>query len=144
MSHTEHRQDEVLEANLASLIGKPVGSPGVSWGPDPVNLPMIRHWAAAFEDRNPVYTDERFAALSRFGGIVAPPLMLQTWTMATPEITGIAERGGSPVAPEGDSLLSILDQAGYRATLATNSEFEIIRYLRLGDVISAETLFESI
>jgi uncharacterized protein len=144
MGYTEGMPDEVLEATLASLIGKPVGSPGKSLGPDPVNLPMIRHWAAAFEDRNPVYTDERFAAESRFGGIVAPPLMLQTWTMATPEITGIAERGGSPVASEGDSLLSILDEAGYTATLATNSEFEIIRYLKLGDVISAETLFESI
>ncbi len=70
--------------------------------------------------------------------------MLQTWTMATPQISGIAERGGSPVASEGDSPLSILDKAGYTATLATNSEFEIIRYLRLGDIISAETLFESI
>jgi hypothetical protein len=144
MSDTEAIQDELLEAELASLIGKPVGSPGPTLGPDPVNLPMIRHWTTAFEDRNPVYTEEQLAARSRFGGIVAPPLMLQTWTMATPEITGIAERGGSPVASEGDSPLSILDRAGYTATLATNSEFEIIRYLRLGDLISAETLFESI
>jgi hypothetical protein len=50
---------------------------------------MIRHWAAAMEDQNPVYTDAAFAAASRFGGIVAPPLMLQTWTMPTPKITGI-------------------------------------------------------
>jgi uncharacterized protein len=137
-------QDELLEEKLSSLIGRPVGSSGVTWGPDPINLPMIRHWASAFEDANPVYTDEAFAARSRFGGIVAPPLMLQTWTMATPQITGIAERGGSPVESEGDSPLSILDKAGYTATLATNSEFEIVRYLRPGDVISAETLFESI
>lgn len=136
--------DNVLEANLASLIGKPVGSQGTTFGPDPVNVPMIRHWVAAFEDRNPVYTDEALAGQSRFEGVVAPPLMLQTWTMATPEITGIAERGGSPVESGGDSPLSILDEAGYTATLATNSEFEIIRYLRLGDVVSAETLFESI
>jgi hypothetical protein len=39
-----------------------------------VNQPMIRHWAAGLEDRNPVYTDPAFAAESRFGGIVAPPL----------------------------------------------------------------------
>jgi acyl dehydratase len=137
-------QDELLEEKLSSLIGRPVGSSGVTWGPDPINLPMIRHWASAFEDANPAYTDEAFAARSRFGGIVAPPLMLQTWTMATPQITGIADRGGSPVESKGDSPLSILDKAGYTATLATNSEFEIVRYLRPGDVISAETLFESI
>jgi len=107
-------------------------------------VPMIRHWAAAFEDRNPVYTDEAFARDSRFGGIVAPPLMLQTWTMATPMITGIAERGGSPVEAEGEAPLSILDRAGYTATLATNSEFEIERPLRPGDLVSASTVFETI
>jgi hypothetical protein len=30
--------------------------------PDPVNQPMIRHWAAAFEDRNPVSTDPEVAS----------------------------------------------------------------------------------
>jgi hypothetical protein len=133
-----------LEAALAGLIGRPVGARAVTVGPDPVNLPMIRHWAAAFEDANPVYTNLEAATHSRWGGIVAPPLMLQTWTMATPMITGIAERGGSPVEVEEESSLSVLDRAGYTATLATNSEFEIVRYLRLGDVVSAETIFTAI
>jgi hypothetical protein len=70
--------------------------------------------------------------------------MLQTWTMATPTITGIAERGGAPSESHGEAPLAILDRAGYTATLATNTEFEILRYLRLGDVISATTIFESI
>jgi len=48
----------------------------------------------------------------RVGGIVAPPLMLQTWTMATPRITGIRERGGSPVESDrGDSALAVLEVA---------------------------------
>ncbi len=80
-------------AALRALIGTPIAT---AVAPDPVNQPMIRHWAAAMEDHNPVYTDPAFAAASRFGGIVAPPLMLQTWTMPTPKITGIAARGGSP------------------------------------------------
>ena len=136
--------EQTLDERLAGLIGKPVGSRAVTVAPDPVNVPMIRHWAAAFEDHNPVYTDEAFAEASRFGGIVAPPLMLQTWTMATPMITGIAARGGSPVAMEGEAPLAVLDRAGYTATLATNSEFEIDRYLRPGDVVSASTAFETI
>jgi hypothetical protein len=133
-----------LEVRLAALVGMPVGSSGPSVAPDPVNQPMIRHWAAAFEDHNPVYTDPTFAASSRFEGIVAPPLMLQTWTMATPRITGIAERGGSPVDTEGAGPLAVFDEAGFVGTLASNSEFEIERYLRLGDVISASTVIESI
>ena len=137
-------RDEDFEAELAGLVGKPVSSHGPAVAPDPVNEPMIRHWAAAFEDWNPVYTDADRAARSRFGGIVAPPLMLQTWTMATPKITGIAARGGSPVESDAEAPLLMLDRAGYTATLATNSEFNIVRYLRPGDVVSATTVFESI
>jgi len=133
-----------FQEQLQALVGKPVGSKGASVAPDPVNQPMIRHWAAAFEDHNPVYTDPELAAGTRFGGIVAPPLMLQTWTMATPTITGIAERGGSPVESDGTGPLSVFDDAGFVGTLASNSEFEIIRYLHLGETISASTVIESI
>lgn len=133
-----------LRRRLEALVGKPVGSGGPSVAPDPVNQPMIRHWAVAFEDHNPVYTEPDIAAASRFGGIVAPPLMLQTWTMATPKITGIGERGGSPVESDGAGPLSVLDDAGFVGTLATNSEFEIERYLHLGEVISSTTVMESI
>jgi acyl dehydratase len=129
---------------LDALRGRPVGSRPVAVGPDPVNLPMIRHWAAAFEDANPVYVDAEAAATSRFGRIVAPPLMLQTWTMATPMITGIAERGGSPVESEGAGPLAILDDAGFVGTLASNSEFEFERYLHIDDVISASSVIEAI
>jgi hypothetical protein len=129
---------------LDALIGRPVSSAPVSLAPDPVNQPMIRHWAAAFEDRNPVYTDPDAAAASRFGAIVAPPLMLQTWTMATPKITGMAERGGSPVESEGPGPLTVLDDAGFVGTLASNSEFEFERYLHLGEVVSGATVIESI
>jgi hypothetical protein len=64
--------------------------------------------------------------------------------MATPKITGIRERGGSPVEGGGAAVLELLDGAGFVGTLATNSEFEIDRYLVLGDVVSAETVLESV
>jgi acyl dehydratase len=133
-----------LQDRLDALVGKPIGDTGPSVAPDPVNQPMIRHWAAAFEDGNPVYTDPDAAATSRFGEIVAPPLMLQTWTMATPKITGMAERGGSPVEGGGAAVIAVLDEAGFVGTLASNSEFEILRYLRVGDVVSGTTILESV
>jgi hypothetical protein len=136
--------DDELRAQLKALIGRSVGSGSPSVAPDPVNVPMIRHWAAAFEDRNPVYTDAEYAASTRFGGIVSPPMMLQTWTMATVEITGIRERGGSPAATSVRSPLSVLDDAGFVGTLASNSEFEVERYLRPGDVISSTTVIETV
>jgi hypothetical protein len=136
-----------LRATLDALIGQPMGSGRPQPAPDPVNQPMIRHWAAAFEDANPVYVDPEAAAASRHGQIVAPPLMLQTWTMATPKLTGIGERGGSPVEAEDTGVrspITVLDEAGFTATLASNSEFEIERYLHLGEVVTATTVVEDI
>src|SRR5262245_22600233 len=140
MSGDSQSEAQALAA-MRALIGRPIGTPSVA--PDPVNQPMIRHWTAALEDHNPVYTDPVFAASSRFGGIVAPPLMLQTWTMATPKISGIAARGGAPV--EGtQNPFTPLDEAGFIATLATNSEFEIVRYLRLGEMLTSTMVIESV
>jgi acyl dehydratase len=142
MAH--EKTESALDDRLQALVGRPISDAGPSRAPDAVNQAMIRHWAAAFEDWNPVYTDPEAAARSCFGEIVAPPLMLQTWTMATPRITGMAERGGSPTDGGRAAVLTVLDDAGFVGTLASNSEFEIVRYLRLGDVVSASTVLESV
>lgn len=133
-----------LRERLATFVGKPLGGRDASVAPDPVNLPMIRHWVDAFDDRNPVYLDDEAAAATRFGGVVAPPAMLQTWTMGRPTIQGLAERGGAPNAVSGESPLAVLDAAGYTATRAVNSELEFERYLRVGDLLSAQTVLESV
>ena len=137
----EQEADE-LRARLEVYVGKPMGPPALA--PDAVNVPMIRHWVDALDDRNPVYLDEERAATSRFGGIVAPPAMLQTWTMARPRIEGIAERGGAPVEMSRDNPIPMLNEAGYVGTLATNSELEFVRYLRPGDRLHLTTEVESI
>ena len=49
--------------------------------PDVVNGQMIRHWCAAMGDSNPVYQDAEAAKNSIHGGIVAPPAMMNAWTM---------------------------------------------------------------
>ncbi len=133
-----------LRARIQDWIGRPLSKSGPSVAPDAVNLPMIRHWVDALDDRNPVYLDAELAAATRFGGIVAPPAMLQTWTMARPRIEGIAERGGAAVELDADSPLNILADGGYRGTLATNSELEFERYLRPGDRLQSSTVLESI
>jgi acyl dehydratase len=131
-----------VRARLEKYVGQPMGPASVA--PDPVNVPMIRHWVDALDDRNPVYLDEEFAASTRFGGIVAPPAMLQTWGMPRPKIQGIAERGGSPVDVRSDNVVRALDEAGYTGTLATNSELEFVRYLRPGDRLHLASELESI
>jgi acyl dehydratase len=139
--------DEVsdpLRDRLEVYIGKSLGGSEPALAPDDVNLPMIRHWVDALDDRNPVYLDEEHAAQSRFGGIVAPPAMLQAWTMPRPKIEGIAERGGAPDEINPDNPVSVLDEAGYVGTLATNSELEFERYLKPGDRLRSSIEMESI
>jgi acyl dehydratase len=133
-----------LRELLLARVGQPLSRAAVAVAPDPVNLTMIRHWVDALDDRNPVYLDDEFARTTRFGAIVAPPAMLQTWTMARPRIEGIAERGGAADEIDPETPVAVLAAAGYPGTLATNSELEFTRYLRLGDDLRSAATLESI
>ena len=106
-----------------------------------MNEAMIRHWCDAIGDRNPIYTDPEAAVAAGHPGIVAPPTMLQAWVMrglAPPEP---GPRGpGSPM-PE---LLRVLADEGFPAIVATNCGQEYVRYLRVGDRITATTVVERV
>jgi len=107
---------------------------------DPVNQPMIRHWCDAVGDRNPCYTDPDFASKSVHGGIVAPPTMLQAWTMpglAPPESL-------MPRRSDLAGVLRLLDDAGYTSVVATNCRQEYVRYLVPGDLIRVTALVDRV
>ena len=67
-----------VPTDFDAYIGADTG-PFRAW--DAVNAPMIRHWCEALEDSCPIYTDPDAARAQGFAGIVAPPTMLQAWTM---------------------------------------------------------------
>jgi uncharacterized protein len=72
------------------------GESGRRQARDPVNLPIIENWIEAIGDDNPVYTDPEFAAASVHGGLVAPPAMIQVWTMnGQRPVTSSGLAGGS-------------------------------------------------
>ena len=98
-------------------------------GRHPVNQPMVDHWLDAIGDRNPIYVDEQAAKAAGHPGIVAPPAMVQVWTMM----------GLGGVRPDDDPLSKILglfDEAGYIGVVATNCEQTYHRYLRPGEEVS--------
>ncbi|MGW7263148.1 bifunctional MaoC family dehydratase N-terminal/OB-fold nucleic acid binding domain-containing protein [Streptomyces sp. NPDC054842] len=117
---------EEFTVRLKAYEGRPAAATGL--GRDPVNAPMIRHWCEAMGDENPAY---------RGPDAVAPPTMLQVWTMAG--LSGRAGRAGAY-----DELLGLLDDAGCTAVVATDCEQEYLRPLRPGDEITFDAVIESV
>jgi uncharacterized protein len=98
-------------------------------GRDPVNQAMIHHWVDAIGDKNPIYVDESAARAAGHPGVVAPPAMIQVWTMM----------GFGGERPDDDSLgrvIQLLDGAGYVGVVATDCEQFYHRYLRPGEEVS--------
>ena len=111
MSHAD--TIDPLREGLLEQVGLPFGGSGPMLSPDPVNTPMIRHWVDALDDRNPIYLDDEAARRAGHEGAVAPPAMLQTWTMGRPKIEGIAARGGSASEIQGENPITTLAGAGF-------------------------------
>ncbi|MFF7759779.1 bifunctional MaoC family dehydratase N-terminal/OB-fold nucleic acid binding domain-containing protein [Streptomyces griseorubiginosus] len=118
--------DDDLTARLKSYEGHPAAV--AATGKDPVNVPMIRHWCEALGDTNPAYAGP---------DAVAPPTMLQAWTMGG--LTGHTGR-----ARAYDELLALLDESGCTSVVATDCEQEYLRPLRPGDEIIFDTVIESV
>jgi uncharacterized OB-fold protein len=123
-------------ARIAAL-----GECGPRLARDPVNLPMIRNWAEAMGDGNPVYTDAGVAAASVHAGLVAPPAMAQVWTMRG------QHPASDPASDAGDPLglmSQVLDDAGFTSVVATNCEQTYHRYLRHGEQVSVRSSLEDV
>jgi uncharacterized protein len=98
-------------------------------GRDPVNQPMIRHWVDAIGDDNQIYVDEAAAREAGHPGIVAPPAMIQVWTMMG---LGGHRPGDDPIGP----IMELFDGAGFVGVVATNCDQTYHRYLRPGEDVS--------
>jgi 3-oxo-4,17-pregnadiene-20-carboxyl-CoA hydratase alpha subunit len=120
---------------LQAFEGRQVGP--TSRAPEPVNTAMIRHWVEAVGDENPVYLDPDAAKASVHGELIAPPVMLQAWTMQ-----GL--RGKRSAGSAQDELMELLDSAGFTSVVATNCEQEYFRDLHPGDHLSVTSTIESV
>ncbi|WP_112469380.1 bifunctional MaoC family dehydratase N-terminal/OB-fold nucleic acid binding domain-containing protein [Streptomyces triticisoli] len=130
--------NEEYEKRLQAFVGRELNP--LTPGQDPVNQPMIRHWAEAMGDTNPVYVDEEAARATGRAGVVAPASMVQAWTMR-----GYAATVRPAPARRGfDELVELLDEGGYTSVVATDSELEFLRELVPGDHISQQEVVESI
>lgn len=129
---TEAEKAQFLE-ELRSMVGQ-TGS--LQDARDPVNLPTIRNWCDAMSEANPNFTDPDVAESGPHAGLVAPPAMLNVWTMAG---LHMGQQKGRSADEPSSGVYSRLDAAGYSSVVATNSEHVYNRYLRPGDLISSST-----
>ncbi|HZC70810.1 MAG TPA: bifunctional MaoC family dehydratase N-terminal/OB-fold nucleic acid binding domain-containing protein [Jatrophihabitans sp.] len=106
-------------------------------GRDPVNQPMINNWVEALGDANPIYVDDEEARAAGHDGIVAPPAMIQVWTMY-----GLHGRRGDD-DPLG-RMMAIMDAAGFTSVVATNCDQTYHRYLRPGEQVSVSTVLDDV
>ncbi|MGI9164616.1 MAG: bifunctional MaoC family dehydratase N-terminal/OB-fold nucleic acid binding domain-containing protein [Mycobacterium sp.] len=94
-----------------------------------VNQPMVDHWLDALGDKNPIYVDEAAAKAAGHSGIVAPPAMIQVWTMMG---LGGVRADDDPLG----KIIGMFDDAGYIGVVATNCEQTYHRYLHPGEEVS--------
>ncbi|MFD5940074.1 bifunctional MaoC family dehydratase N-terminal/OB-fold nucleic acid binding domain-containing protein [Streptomyces griseus] len=124
-----HDERDRLYERLAAYEGRAAATGGT--GKDPVNEPMIRHWCEAMGDTSAAY---------RGPDAVAPPTMLQAWTMGG--LSGHTDGTGRSAAY--DEMFALLDGGGYTSVVATDCEQEYACPLRPGDRITFDTVIESV
>src|ERR1022692_4075708 len=98
---------------------------------------MIRNWIEAIGEASPAYSDAGFAAGSVHGTLVAPPAMIQVWTMP-----GLhrSRADDDPLSQMSEAL----ERAGYTSIVATNCDQAYHRYLRLGEQVSVRASLVSV
>ena len=104
---------------------------------DPVNQAMVNNWVEAIGDANPIYVDEAAARAAGHDSVVAPPAMIQVWTM-----NGL--RGSRADDDPLGAMMRVLDGEGYTSVVATNCEQTYHRYLNPGEQLTVTTTLEDV
>lgn len=136
---------EKLEDQFAQYIGLEAEPPRVARYD--VNAAMIRNWAEAHDDHNPIYIDPEAARATGRRDVICPPAMISTWVMSGYRRYREVQRLRADGITEDfaySRLLAMLDEAGYTSVVATNVEQEYFAELYPGDHVTAHFTIEAI
>ena len=124
------------QTHFYNSLTSEVGSAGkIEVARDSVSEPVIRSWCDAMSESNPLYIDQDFANDSKHGGIIAPPAMLQVWTMSGLHLGNQFQRNTEDSPSAG--VYQLLDEAGFTGVVATNATYHYNEVIKPGDLISA-------
>lgn len=115
-------------------------------GHDEVSESDIRHWCEVMEETNPLYTDEEYAKQTKHGGIIAPPVMVQTWSLDPMKEALERFVDGNPPFKEDphNQLFGVIDEMGYHGVVATQQTQEYVRPVRPGDMLKSRIAVKSV
>ena len=112
--------------DLSTLTGHRTG-PYCSF--NAVSRVQVWQWCAAMGDRNPLYLNEGYRSRAGFDRVVAPPAMMQMWTMRDVNATyapGTADDAGPKV-------FDTLAEHGFPGIVAVSYDISFHRLLLEGD-----------
>ncbi len=127
--------EESLDYSLvADLVGKfsPQRDPH-----DEVSESDIRHWCEVMHDANPLYRDTEYARNSEYGGMIAPPAMVQAWSLGSMKTAlnqFVEEKLAFPDDPN-NRLTEQVVKAGYTGVMATAQVQTYKAPIKPGDTI---------
>lgn len=96
-----------------------------------VNWPMIKYYCALTEDANPSYWDPDFAS-RQWGGIVAPPGMLMTWSMPIQWRPGGVDPApllATQVPLPGETLINVSTESEYYRPIRVGEHLNFVEEL---------------
>lgn len=114
-----------IEAVRREWIGRKTE---VTRGRYPVEYDPIRRHCHMVEDTNPLFLDPEFARTTRFGEVIAPPVMLDYF----------AGNGAWPRVPEAPRLMQQVPTRGDRL-INLNQTMEFLKPVKVGDRLSSQT-----
>ena len=119
-----------IEAVRREWIGR---STPLRAGRYPVEYDPIRRHCHMVEDRNPLFLDPEFAATTRYGGVIAPPTLVDYF----------AGNGVWPPADDGPPLIRQVPTRGDRL-INMNQTLEFLRPAKVGDRLSSQVVIVDI
>ncbi len=120
-----------LLEQVKPLINRRVG-PYIGW--NPVTRTQIWQWCMAMGDQNPLYLNDEYRSTNTgFTGAVAPPTMMQMWTMRA--VNG--EHGPGSTLQNPYAILHIMEQHGFAGVMAVSYDQTFHRYLEEGDHVTS-------
>lgn len=128
-------QPEALD--LHSLTGERKG-PYNSF--NPVSRVQVWQWCSAMGDRNPLYLDDSYRSAAGFERVVAPPAMMQMWTMR--DVNMQYATGSTDARPY--EVFDVLQAHGVEGNVAVSYDITFHRLLEEGDRAHHYTTIDSI